>query len=150
MPDWPTWSSRSLQQTFQKQLQAPSWSSTWLGSCTPIPLWWDLTTISGTIREGVLNQQGSKQTGYQCYKVFVGDPNKLVPPSGSYAVSYRKGRDVGKGLLIIGGNEILLYPLRGEEQPVAGTCEIYFHKHLVFQGFARLKNEMEAVQELIY
>jgi hypothetical protein len=78
------------------------------------------------------------------------DTDKLIPPAGSYAVSFRFGARSGKGLLKNSGDRLWLYPLQEGEKSVGGIGVVQFHKHLAFQRTVRTEEELEAVNDLIY
>jgi len=85
-----------------------------------------------------------------CYGISISDPNKLVPPAGSYAVSFPNGEMVQKGLIRITPAGILLFPLGGDATQPNGRTFIRFHKHLPGVGEEQIESEITSVEELIY
>lgn len=87
---------------------------------------------------------------HPCFRVIHIDALKLLPPTGSYAVSFRTGQDPEKGLLHIGTEDILLLPL--DPQVPAGSTEasIHFHKRISGEEKLAPSQVLDAVRELIY
>ncbi len=99
----------------------------------------------------------SKQFNRPSFRMLVGDPNKLVPPRGSYAVSFCFDGNLKKGLLRIRKGRILLFSIEREECRVSGELFVHFQKHLPGGGEELpekeeelLEKEIKAVEELIY
>ena len=85
-----------------------------------------------------------------CYGISISDPNKLIPPPGSYAVSFQNNEILQKGLIRISQAGILLFPLVVNEIQSNGLTLIRFHKHLVSEGLEQIEGEITNVEELIY
>jgi riboflavin kinase/FMN adenylyltransferase len=85
-----------------------------------------------------------------CFGIFISDPNKLIPPPGSYAVSFPNGEKLQKGLIRISPAGILLFPLGGDVMQPNGGIFIRFHKHLVKGSVEQIESDITNVEELIY
>lgn len=92
---------------------------------------------------------GSGQFDRPFFRMQMDDPNKLIPPDGSYAVSFLKKELPHKGLVRIREGQMLLFPI-DRECAVSGQPFVYFHKHLGGGAEDMLEKEIEAVEELIY
>ncbi len=85
-----------------------------------------------------------------CYGIGINDPNKLVPPSGSYAVSFLNDGGPKKALVRISSAGIMLFPLFYGDCKLNGLTFIRFHKHLEVAGLDGIEGEIAKVEELIY
>ncbi|MFH0757405.1 MAG: riboflavin biosynthesis protein RibF [Bacteroidota bacterium] len=103
-----------------------------------------LFEISSALRESEKHQR-------TCLRLGSDDPNKLMPPAGTYAVSFLSPGGIEKGLVIIARTGLLLFPLSDHGCPGPGMCPIHFHKRLsVNPGRAVLEQDLKTVRELIY
>jgi len=93
--------------------------------------------------------EGSGVFGRPFFEMKVEDPNKLIPPEGSYAVSFQKEELFQKGLVRIRDGQTMLFPL-DRACELSGQTFVYFHKHLPSGIEGLLEREIEAVEELIY
>ena len=91
----------------------------------------------------------SKQD-HDCLAVELRNPDKLLPPTGMYAISCLAGEVYGKALVRIEGAGILLYTLKGEPVPGEGPGHLFFHKHLDETLIRDVASAQKAVEELIY
>ena len=85
-----------------------------------------------------------------CYRVRVGDPNKLIPPAGSYATSVIIKDASIKALVRISASGIMLFPLDEHEGLEAGMVFINFYKHLDKGELGQIEHDIVKVDELIY
>jgi hypothetical protein len=92
---------------------------------------------------------GSEQFSRPFFRIDVDDPNKLIPPDGSYAVSYLREALFHKGLVRIRDGQIILFPI-DQESPLSEETFVHFHKQLAGGADDLLENEIEDVEELIY
>jgi len=90
------------------------------------------------------------QISRDCFSIQINDPIKLVPPVGSYAVSFPYRGKVLKGLVRISTVGNYLFPLGDIEYKKLERAFICFHKHLQSGGLQQLESEISAVAELIY
>lgn len=95
------------------------------------------------------SEQGSQQKS-SVYGLRIDDPNKLIPPSGAYAVSFLQDGNPAKALLRISPAEILLFPLVSMEGMENQKVSCLFHKHLYVGEGESLEDEIARVEELIY
>ncbi len=98
----------------------------------------------------LLSSHSGSDAGDSYMLVNIRDSDKLLPPSGMYAVSCRSEEGSGKALVQIQGSGILLYFLEGESLPDFGACLISFHKHLNDLQLPDIETAMKAVEELVY
>jgi len=92
----------------------------------------------------------SEVLGKSCFSLSSDDPNKLIPPLGSYAVSFFCKESQQKGLLRITPKGNYLFPLDLKDCRLSACSFLYFHKHLVIGEEELLEKEIKAVEELIY
>ena len=85
-----------------------------------------------------------------CFRIRISESDKLIPPEGAYAASFRIRDGYQKSLVLVADRELLLYPL-SEQNITAGTqIAILFQKHLANQSMGNLERGMEEVEELIF
>lgn len=96
-----------------------------------------------------IGERGSDGFDRLFFEMKVEDPNKLILPQGSYAVSFLQEEVFHKGLVRIGDGKILLYPIDKECRVIKNTF-VHFQKHLQVGGPVGLEKEIGAVEELIY
>ena len=84
------------------------------------------------------------------YRIQINDPNKLLPPEGSYAVSFHSGKGPVKALVRISSAGRFLFPLIDDNCRVSGSTFIRFQKHLESGGMDGIEREISMVEELIY
>ena len=80
----------------------------------------------------------------------VTDPQKLVPPPGSYAVSLHSGETEEKGLIHISGEGITYYALDQNLTANEGPVVLKFHRRLSETPELHLDRDLRWVAELIY
>ncbi len=86
-----------------------------------------------------------------CLRLVSDDPNKLMPPTGKYAVSFLSPVGMEKGLVIIARTGLLLFPLSDHGSPGPGMRPVQFHKRLSATPVqAALERDLMNVRELIY
>ena len=85
-----------------------------------------------------------------CFMSRISDPNKLIPPQGSYATSVLiKGASI-KALVRISFSGIFLFPLDKIEGLDDSPVFINFYKHLVKGELGQIEHDIGKVDELIY
>lgn len=91
----------------------------------------------------------SAQFKHPTYKIRNGDPFKLLPPMGGYAVSLHGGERSEKGFVYIREAELLFLPL---DAVSSGTSQgvIRFHKRISGELTLDPVEWLDAVRELIY
>lgn len=99
-----------------------------------------------------LNHREAESSGFgsNCYGLNIDDPNKLLPPTGAYAVSLQLGVHLQKALVRISPSGILLFPLIDFEMQAGQQAFIHFHKHLGSGLEEGIESDMAKVEELIY
>ena len=85
-----------------------------------------------------------------CFRIGISDPNKLIPPAGSFAVSVLCANASLKGLVRISGSGIFLFPLGQVDGLKDSVVYILFHKHLDMCGVDHIEYGILKVEELIY
>jgi FAD synthase len=83
-------------------------------------------------------------------RIRMNDPQKLLPPKGSYAASIRQRGLQRKALVQLEGKERRLYPLEPDAEPPGDEVTIYFHLRLYGSAQKDLTLQFERVRELIY
>jgi len=92
----------------------------------------------------------TKDLGHPCYVIGKQDPEKLVPPRGSYAVSLSTVQVNRKGFVRIGEEGMLFFPLESDGEKGIFKGEIRFHKRIAPDGVLNLQTMLDEVRELIY
>lgn len=95
--------------------------------------------------------------GHLCLEIGPRDPDKLIPPPGTYAVSFGKngtGRPEyanRKGLVVIVPEAaIRLYAATDPHPEGTGTITLRFHRRMTAGVNGGLRGDMKAVNELLY
>jgi len=98
---------------------------------------------------GLLSEESSSYKR-SCYRARIPDPNKLIPPQGSYATSVLiKGASI-KALVRISASGIFLFPLAKIEGLDDSMVFIHFYKHLDKGELGQIELDIGKVEELIY
>lgn len=92
----------------------------------------------------------SADFNHPCYVISKQDPEKLVPPLGTYAVSLNSSQGSRKGFVHIGAEAKLFFPMDKDGDTKAINWEIRFHKRISQSPALNPSVMMEAVRELIY
>ncbi len=88
--------------------------------------------------------------GRSYYRIDSKDPNKLIPPVGSYAGSLQCEDYTEKALVRISPEGIFLFPTAGGKFRTKGQTFIRFHKLLGSLGGEGVESEIAQVEDLIY
>jgi riboflavin kinase/FMN adenylyltransferase len=83
-------------------------------------------------------------------RIPVNDPQKLLPPEGSYAASFSSGTYNEKALVHIGAEGLSLFPLEHDKAALNGMQSIHFHLRLSGPGDPDISRLLDAIRELIY